>query len=428
MNRLIIDITERYHWQGNLTGVPRVIDKLAKRFETSQEVVMVVWDGETHTYQQTDEISPINHSVRQSSTEAASATKPLVLRKYLPGGIRRRLSPLARIAGKAARFIKVLHRAQNQQNKPISATSVKTEFVLAPTDTLFVFADWHGSDPAFVDYLVRQKHQGIRLIQICYDMLPLVTPQFSGHATKTLKNYCQKIYPLCDIIFAISKHTKSDIQKWLTHNNLKVPRIEVFRLGDDFVVAKPEKPSEEIFRAEQPFILCVGSIEIRKNHNLLYYAYKLALQRGIDLPNLVIVGRRGWKTDDLFELINNDPDIVKKFCVLENATDQELTWLYKNSIFSIYPSFYEGWGLPIAESIAHGTPCIASNTSSMPEVAGDIISYFDPYSTDECLEAITNMLKPAVRNNARKKLTAYKPVSWDETFSQIKKTMEQDVG
>lgn len=374
MSRLIIDISELAAWQGRLTGVPRVMDELSRRFAAEDSTVLVGWDSTASRYHQTD----------------LPTAKPGILKK-------------------------AVRKLLKSKSSPATVTPHKS-------DTLFVLADWHGSDPAFVDYLVDLKKAGVILAQMSYDLLPIVTPQYSGHATKSLTRYTKTIYPLCDIIFAISEHTKQDITGWLKSNKLTVPKIKVIRLGDDFKLAKPSKPTGSYFSGEtKDFLLCVGTIEARKNHALLYYVYKLALQRKIELPDLVIVGRRGWKSDDIYEVMTTDPQTKNKFIILEKTSDEELSWLYRHCLFSVYPSFYEGWGLPIAESIAHGTPCVCSNTSSMPEVAGDLVSYFSPSSADECLQAITAMLKPSELNQAKQQLKAYQPTSWDETFRLIQK-------
>jgi glycosyltransferase involved in cell wall biosynthesis len=200
-----------------------------------------------------------------------------------------------------------------------------------------------------------------------------------------------------------------------------VPPIEVFRLGDDFTIVQPVQPQGADFAAlhkHEEYLLVVGTIEARKNHTLLYYTYKLAHQRKIMLPKLVIVGRRGWLTDDIFTLMTTDPEVAEKFVFLQSANDEELAWLYKHCLFSVYPSFYEGWGLPIAESMAYGVPCLASNTSSMPEIAGDLLTYFSPYSTDGCLEAIVSLLNPKKLVEAKKRVARYKPTTWDETFEK----------
>jgi glycosyltransferase involved in cell wall biosynthesis len=380
MSRLIIDISELAHWQGRLTGVPRVMDELSRRFKiTDSEVRFVSWDGASGSYHEAD---------LSGEKKLGAGTLKKVARKLL--------------------------------KKPVRATPS----VIQPTsgDMLFVLADWHGSDPAFVDYLVSLKKSGVRLAQMAYDLLPIVTPQYSGHATESLTRYTKAVYPICDIIFAISQHTKKDIVAWLKRNKLTAPEIEVIRLGDDFKLAEPKRPAD--FRGKTgEFLLCVGTIEARKNHSLLYYTYKLAAQQGIELPDLVIVGRRGWKSEDIYEIMTNDPITKQKFIIMEKASDEELSWLYRNCLCSVYPSFYEGWGLPIAESIAHGTPCICSNTSSMPEVGGDLVSYFSPASTDECLRAITAMMKPNTLNQAKSRLEKYQPTSWDETFESVKKRL-----
>jgi glycosyltransferase involved in cell wall biosynthesis len=388
-----VDITELAHWKGRLTGVPRVMDELSSRFNQISSCKFVTWDNSKSGY--------IEYNQRKSKNQRRPS--------YITG---KALAAPKRIAGKLLK---------SRLNHPVVDSSIRPQ----KGDVLFVLADWHSSDPAFGKYLVDLKKRKVKLAQISYDLLPIVAPQYSCHATEYLTIYTKQIYPLCDVIFAISKNTKRDIITWLEQNNLRVPRIEVIRLGDDFKLASPIKPSVEQLAVAENFILCIGTIEARKNHTLLYYVYKLAHQRNITLPKLVIVGRRGWMTENIHEIMTTDPQTKDKFIILESASDEELSWLYKNCTFSIYPSFYEGWGLPIAESIAHEAPCICSNTSSMPEVAGDLINYFNPTSTDECLEAIIAMLEPKAVDDAKKKLQKYKPTSWATTFSSVRNIIEE---
>lgn len=389
---LYVDITELVGWGGKLTGVPRVMDEICRRYSTRNDVVFVSWNPAGYL--------PTEFPVK---TQRAKERRPLHIRLLYK--IRKR----SRIANKLAGLsIKVLSASQRRR---------QPQYIqLEKNDTLFVLADWHGGDPSFVKYLMGNHEKGVKLVQIVYDMLPIVTPQYSGHSTEMLVTYSLKVYPICDLIFAISKNTKADIELWLKENGLNSPRIEVFRLGDDFAVVKSEKPKAQL---EGKFILCVGTIEARKNHTLLYYSYKLAAEQGIALPPLVIVGRIGWRSEDIYHIMNSDPQVSHYFKFLHSVSDSELAWLYQNCLFSIYPSFYEGWGLPIAESIAYGTPVIASNTSSMPEVAGDLIEYFSPASSEECLEAITKMLQAGNLRIAKSKINKYKPISWDYTFKFV---------
>jgi len=327
-----------------------------------------------------------------------------------------RLKQRSKIAGKT---LALPERLAKKLLKPQPFQESGSKFKLVDGDMLMILADWHSSDTMFVDYLA--KLRGVRLLLICYDLLPIVAPQYSGHATEYLSHYVSQIYPKADLVLAISRNTKKDVKSYLKQQKLRLPPIAVIRLGDDFKLAEPVKPSNDMLpiAGDGDFLLCVGTIEARKNHTLLYYTYKLARQRGQALPPLVVVGRRGWLTNDIYEMMTTDPDTCKSFHFLHNASDEELAWLYSHCRFSIYPSFYEGWGLPIAESIAYGAVCIASNTSSMPEVAGKLIDYFSPNSADECLATITRLLDKVALDKARSKIKQYQPTTWDETFKQV---------
>jgi glycosyltransferase involved in cell wall biosynthesis len=410
MSKLFIDVTELAGWQGRLTGVPRVMHELSARFAASSDTRFVTWDSSLKKYHE------ISFSQLNIGQDNVVNTQPLLTSREGAAQLAKSLVAKSPAVKKVAlKFRKGLSsNTSHDRNGAALAGAQKG-------DILFVLCDWHGSDSVFIDALKRLNNSGVKLVHMLYDMLPLVTPQYSGHASDSLRIYSQQVYPLCDLMFSISANTKKDVINWLEHNGLEIPPIQVIRLGDDFQFAGPIKPEEAYFAKESPFLLCVGTVEARKNHTLLYYAYKLAHSKGIDLPTMVIVGRKGWKANDIYDLITSDPETKPKFLLLGDTNDEELSWLYDNCLFSVYPSFYEGWGLPIAESLARGVPCACSNTSSMTEIADDLPYYFNPASTDECLATIENLLKPEALHEARKKIKQYKPTAWDETFSIINK-------
>jgi len=171
----------------------------------------------------------------------------------------------------------------------------------------------------------------------------------------------------------------------------------------------------------EPFLLSVGTIEVRKNHLLLYQTYKLAAAEGIDLPRLVIAGRRGWLTHDLLHAFRHDPQVRTKISLLHEVSDAQLAWLYGNCLFTLYPSIYEGWGLPIAESLNHGRVCLCSSTSSMPEIAGDLLEYFSPFDPRSCLNLIRKYLAPEVRAAKETEIELrYSRVPWERTYRDVR--------
>jgi len=405
--RVIIDVTQLVNWQGKLTGIPRVMYEVASRFDAA---VYIKWNHATKSFETVDSIE---RQKSELNAETISPDDTLDMVAYSKKVIRKlyRHSP-APIKRQARRFYQKVRTNE-------AAVATVNQFTFQPGDKFLVlWGDWGDSNYRAT---LRQLAtvQKVAVYQIAYDMLPLVTPQFSSHSTESLGRYVEEVYPICTKIISISENTKKEVVQWMKDRGLTVPPIEIIRLGDDFKFAKPAKPQHEFFARKTPYILCVGTIEARKNHALLYYVYKLALERGIALPRLVIVGRQGWLTENIYELMTKDPAVKDSFVFLHNTSDEELSWIYDHSLFSIYPSFYEGWGLPIAESVARGVPNICSNTSSMPEVAGDLVTYFTPVSSDDCLTAITSLLDDKTREVAKSRLSTYKQASWDTTFQQV---------
>ncbi len=239
-----------------------------------------------------------------------------------------------------------------------------------------------GESDNYIQY-VKQLHgnKNVKLVPILYDLCPVLTPQFCFEGIRLVfNNYMRKILPIATLVLAISENTANDGKAWLKSIGKAVPQIEVFRLGDEIGGEQPEPVIEKL---PKDFVLCIGTIEARKNHTSLYYAYKYAIEKGLKLPPIVVAGRKGWLAENIYEIIDTDPETKDMFIFLHGMSDEQLAWLYEKCMFSIYPSFYEGWGLPVAESLLHGKLCVASSTSSIPEIAGDLIEYFSPFSPPE---------------------------------------------
>ena len=424
--RLILDITQLVHWGGNLTGIPRVLNELSLRYAKEKNNIFVVWDKKANCFYELD----IEKSLTHRGEGIFYKTKDMLVGESQVQNVETKEKMIEllkkatrRVKNRSPHLYKKIATKFNQQIREASGRVVEPD----KDDALFVlWGEW--GDDVFREKLKSLHENGVKLVNIVYDMLPILTPQYSGHSTQAMYHFYSEIIPLCDRVLSISESTRVDLIKWLKTQKLPVPKIEVFRLGDAFTAAPSIRPSTDVLPAQRikgGYILCLGTIEARKNHTLLYYVYKLAKSRNIQLPKLIIVGRRGWKTDDIFDMMNSDPETKDDVTFLQTASDGELSWLFDHCLFSIYPSFYEGWGLPIAESIAHGKTCLSSNTSSMPEVAGKSIDYFNPVSTDECLAAITKLMDKKERDNAEKRIKKYKITTWDDTYAQVDKIIKE---
>lgn len=427
MKTIYYDITHLVGWKGGLTGIPRTTDEIARRLRKLSNAKFISWDVVRRCFVEIDiedyytNIEPVNRAFYKNlNTNNANSDTPSSF------NLKRAILKTPVIGRSAAKLNRELKRNIKKYTQEAGSSLLK----INPSKGDLVFIPcgvW--DDQNYINTLVSYKADGVKLAFISYDLLPIVVPQFSGQWGKPMEDFTLQVTSICDVVFSISEYTKKDLSAWLKGKKKNVPNIEVIKLGDTYNLSKPQAPKQKeflksgILDSKSDFILCVGTVESRKNHTLLYYVYKLAKSRGVKLPKLVIAGRPGHRTENIIDIIKDDPEVNSDIVMLFNTDDHELSWLYQNCRFTVYPSFYEGWGLPIAESIANGVPCVCSNTSSMTEVAPGFVEYFNPCSADECLNAMIKYMDDPTYQKAKLKTKKYEPVSWDDTYDEVEKAL-----
>lgn len=263
---------------------------------------------------------------------------------------------------------------------------------------------------------------GVRVASLIYDLVPFLTRQYHWEGfTDAFEKCILATARISDVLLSISESTQRDLIHVANQNDIQLAaRMGVVRLGDNFFTPEMIKsaPSAPI----TDYILCVGTIQPRKNHWLLVFAWKLLhAELGPRTPKLVILGNRGWHVDDLFYFVQNDPQLRDSIVFKTESSDLELVSYYQGCRFSLFPSFYEGWGLPVAESVSLGKFCIASNSSSMPEIAGDLIDYHSPYDSGELARRVLHYLQnPADLRAREQRIQAeYRTTTWKDFTRQL---------
>jgi glycosyltransferase involved in cell wall biosynthesis len=139
----------------------------------------------------------------------------------------------------------------------------------------------------------------------------------------------------------------------------------------------------------------VSTVEARKNHLLLFRVWRRLVEdmSPASVPTLVFVGRVGWLVQDLIQQLDNTAYLDNKICLIQDASDAELVSLYRGCLFTVFPSLYEGWGLPVTESLSFGKPCIVARGSSLPEAGGVLARYFDPESVSDAYAVIRAVIE-----------------------------------
>lgn len=402
--RVWIDVTDFLKWQGSFTAFQHIQYHMAKHYlASSRDVKFFVYVQEARRFSEVDfnpdELS--NSGVRSSEG----------VHDVRPGGLvhmAKRLTPTP--------VKKLIKKAMGREQAAPMPQGTDSPFQKG--DVVLVLGGiWHGTFAE--DMASEKKKRGFTFVHIVHDMIPVVVPQcVVEDMPDVFASYKEKIFSTADGLVINSQSSKKDAETFMKTRGIKPPKSIVFRLADERPTNEKEQAVTGLKSGE--FILMLGTVEGRKNPWLLYYAYKQALREGTKLPKLVIAGRRGWLVDDFLYTVARDPDVKDKIVVLDGVSNAERAWLFNHCMFTVWTSFYEGWGMPVAESLTYGKVCISSDQPAMPEIGGKLVEYFSPYNPAELVVLITKYMDPKVRAKKEadiKKL--YKPTTWADMYKSI---------
>lgn len=250
-----------------------------------------------------------------------------------------------------------------------------------------------------------------------HDMSLHLFPQWhSDESVCFFKNHFFKNIKRTDMIITDTEAIKYEVSEIL---KFPLDRITSISLGVDSGVFRryDKKMLEECahkYKITDKFILIVGSIEPRKNLIRLIQAYKLLPQSIKDEYKIIIVGGKGWKNKEIHSLINSEYENIK---YLGFVPDKDLALIYNLASLYVYPSLYEGFGLPPLEAMSCGTPTIVSDIPSVREVCADSAFYINPNDTSSIRDAIEYLLlNESVRQEMSEKgILHTRNYTWDET-------------
>jgi glycosyltransferase involved in cell wall biosynthesis len=254
-----------------------------------------------------------------------------------------------------------------------------------------------------------------------HDLFPLINPELSLEGQSSLFENIKPNLDKIDRIIAVSQSTKNDIMKYLDVHEDKITMIYE---GVD----EKYKPVEDCSKIKKKygvdkFILFVGTLEPRKNiPNLIKAFAKLNSTE----YKLVITGKKGWKYKSIFNTAES-LKITDKTVFTGYVPEDDLPALYSAADLFVYPSLYEGFGIPPLEAMACGTPVITSNRSSLPEVAGNAALLVDPEDTDELAEAMMKVIGDSCLRDVMTKrgFEQAKKFSWDQCVRKTIRVYKQ---
>lgn len=272
-------------------------------------------------------------------------------------------------------------------------------------------------------------------LSVVYDIAPISVPEtVPAEATAICQAYTRYLAATSWHFIADSAYTKKELVEYA---QIEPDKIDVIHVGLDPLFRRPpaEADLERVaakYGLNEPFMLCVGTLQPRKNLLRLLEAYALLHARGRALPRLVLTGSNLWSK------IAGFSDQLERF-----QAENRLQWLgyvdrvdmpalYKLSRLFVYPSYFEGYGMPVAEAMASGAAVACGNRTSLPEVAGEAACYFDPLQTEAIAEALDGLIDDdsaleALRVKSLEQSLTYP--TWDrvaEEFLTVMRRMRRD--
>ena len=355
--RLVMDITTSKDYIGRpAVGIVRVEREIAKHLFTHKNIAYVYYDNRSHCF-------------REISAQYAEGCFSADVGRHEP-------------------TISVNNAALKSGDL---AYGPRFEF---SQGDVFINCGLPWDNNFLLDMYLAKRRVGFKVVQVVYDLIPTIMPELCvpGMITKFPKFIIDTAWT-ADAIFCISESTKQDLESYIDRVGCPKPLLFRIAMGVDPVYSHVESASKNVEDKDRS-VLYISSIEPRKNHLFMFNVWQEAFKAiGDKLPTLTFVGSQGWSMNDAVFYINSSELASKgKVEFKPHLSDRELDQLYRECLFTVYPSLYEGWGLPISESLSYGKFCIASASSSMPEAGQGLIDLIRPRDfylwSDTCIKYI----------------------------------------
>ena len=320
--------------------------------------------------------------------------------------------------------------APRRRRRP-TASAQDPVHAMQPGDIILVLGSpWSISDYHLKIKRIRREF-GTGFALLVYDLIPLRRPEWCDvELVARFRDWLLPMVPQCDHVFAISTYTADDFTAFAGGQGIVLPHaVRTIPIGTTLLKAPPPggcglgADAGRHLPAPGSYALIVSTIEARKNHVLLFRVWRRLLEEipAAEIPTLVFAGRVGWLVDDLMRQITNTSYLDGKLVLWESPTDAELAELYAGCLFTLFPSYYEGWGLPVTESLAAGKPCLTSNLTSMPEAGAGLTRMFDPDDLHDAYSKIRAAIEDrdglaAWEDQVRQ---GYRPVPWSASADAI---------
>lgn len=291
------------------------------------------------------------------------------------------------------------------------------------TDSRFFFNTGHsGLEKAY--YAQFLQRSALKPLYSVHDLIPVTHPEYCrpGEAARH-RVRMDTMLSTGQGVIASSAATLAEFAAYAKANSRSMPETAVALLAPARLPEVSATP-----KLDAPYFVMLGTIEPRKNHWLLLQLWRQLIERlGQAAPRLVIIGQRGWECENVVDLLERC-ETLKGFVFERTAcSDNELACWLRHSRALLFPTFAEGYGMPLAEALAMGVPVIASDLAVFREIAGEVPEYVDPLDGQRWKELVVEYAQPQspMRQSQCERMAGCQMPTWGAHFQQVEALMER---
>nr|WP_246495423.1 glycosyltransferase family 1 protein [Ameyamaea chiangmaiensis] len=296
-----------------------------------------------------------------------------------------------------------------------------------PGATYLLVSHHHLTRPKAIARLLRQTK--CRFVPMIHDLIPTEYPEYARPREPARhERRLETVARYASGVIVPSEDVRDALCRRLARSGRSIP-VWTIPHGVDRQTTSGPGPTldHEITRrvAGRPYFVCLGTIEPRKNHLLLLHVWRrLVAEKGENAPVLVLIGKRGWENENIVDLLDRCPALSDHVIECNSLPDQTVRHLLVNSRALLFPSFVEGFGLPLAEALSLNVPAICSDIAVFRQIGGSIPDYRDPLDGIGWRSAIMAYASTGLGRTAQiGRLANWSPLTWDESVSMALSVM-----